>query len=190
MVEKIPDWQEMESLAKLHCSMHDCEHDLHCFRKKRPIRQSYRNGKCFECGADLIDWQRMDKINFQDANYLVQAIQYEMIRHIYWHKPLEERVITAARKKGLEQLKVDAEKRIIKSVSPPSKEIYPWDGTQTPYKGNLLYYAQHATATCCRKCAEEWYGIDRNRPLSDKEIKFMTDLIMFYIKKRLPDLPN
>ena len=62
------------------------------------------------------------------------------------------------------------------------------DGVQTPRDGNAIYYAQHATASCCRKCAEEWHGIDRNRPLENDEIQYMAELIMYYLKDRMPDL--
>jgi hypothetical protein len=187
MVTKREDWKDVKPLGEVTCSSHDCEHDLHCFRRLRPIRQSYRNGKCSACGVDLIDWNRIDKNNLQDVDYTIQAIQKEMIRHEYWHKTIDEQAMALARKKGLEQLRIDAEKRITNYVSPASKEIFR-DGTQTPFKGNLIYYAQHGTATCCRKCAEEWHGIDRNRPLTHAEIKYMVDLIMLYVKKRVPDL--
>lgn len=181
------DWREVGPLGEVRCSSHDCERDLHCFRRQRPIKQSYRNGKCFACGADLIDWNRIDKKNLKDVDYTIQAIQYEMIRHVYWHQTIDEKAMALARKKGPQQLRQDAEKRIIKYVSPASKEIFR-DGTQTPYRGKLIYYAQHATATCCRLCAEEWHGIDRNRPLNQDEIKYMIDLIMLYMNKRVPDL--
>ncbi len=187
MVQGKPDWQKVKPLGKLSCSSHDCEHDLHCFRRQRPIKQSYRNGHCFACGVDLIDWNRIDKNDLKDVDYTIQAIQYEMIRHEYWHKTIDERAMVHARKKGLQQLRVDAEKRIRKYISSPSRDN-PWDGRQTPFQGNLIYYAQHATATCCRKCAEEWHGIDRNRPLTQKEIEYMVDLVMLYVKKRVPDL--
>ena len=187
MATKKADWKEVRPLGEVSCSSHDCEHDLHCFRRQRPIKQSYRNGKCFACGVDLIDWNRIDKNNLKDVDYTIQAIQYEMIRHVYWHKTIDEHAMALARKKGFQQLRIDAEKRIIKYVSPASNEIFR-DGIQTPFKGNLIYYAQHGTATCCRKCAEEWHGIDRNRPLTQDEIKYMVDLVMLYIKKRVPDL--
>ncbi len=76
-----------------------------------------------------------------------------------------------------------------KYINKPHKDN-DWDGRQTPFTGNLIYYAQHATATCCRKCAEEWHGINRDRPLTKEEINYMVDLIMLYIKKRVPDLPE
>ena len=187
MVQEKLDWQEVKPLGKLTCSSHDCEHDLHCFRRQRPIRKSYRNDHCFACGVDLIDWHRIDKKDLKDSDYTIQAIQYEMIRHEYWHKIIDQQAMAHARKKGLQQLRADAEKRILKHVSPPSLGN-PWDGRQTPFQGNLIYYAQHATATCCRKCAEEWHGIERNRPLTQDEIKYMVDLIMLYVKMRVPDL--
>lgn len=187
MVQAKPDWQEVKPLEKLTCSSHDCEHDLHCFRRQRPRNKSYRNGHCFACGVDLVDWNRIDKKDLKDVDYTIRAIQYEMIRHQYWHKTIDEQAMALARKKGLQQLRIDAEKRILRYVSPASKEIFR-DGIQTPFKGSLIYYAQHATATCCRKCAEEWHGIDRNRPLAHGEIKYMVDLIMLYIKKRVPEL--
>jgi len=187
MAKKKADWKEVRPLGEVSCSSHDCEHDLHCFRRQRPIKQSYRNGKCFACGVDLIDWNRIDKNNLKDVDYTIQAIQYEMIRHVYWHKTIDEQAMALARKKGPQQLRTDAEKRIVKHVSPASRDIFR-DGTQTPFSGNIIYYAQHGTATCCRKCAEEWHGIDRNRPLTEDEIKYMVDLIMLYIKKRAPEL--
>jgi hypothetical protein len=181
------DWQEVRSLGELTCSSYDCEHDLHCFRRKKPRGASYRNGHCCACKADLIDWHRVDKKDLRDADHTFKALQYEMFRHVYWHKTIDERAIADARSRGLRGLSAFAEKRILKYVGPSSKDIFR-DGTQTPLKGNLIYYAQHATATCCRKCAEEWHGIDRNRPLTQSEIRYMVDLVMLYVKKRVPDL--
>ncbi len=189
MIQKKPDWQEVKPLGQIRCSSHDCENDLHCFRTQRPRNRSYRNGRCIACGVDLIDWNRIDKKDLKDADYTIQAIQYEMIRHEYWHNTIDEHALEHARKNGLQQLRSDAEKRIRKYVSPASKDIFR-DGIQTPFRGKLIYYAQHGTATCCRKCAEEWHGIDRNRPLTEEEIKYMVDLVMLYIKKRVADLPE
>jgi len=47
-----------------------------------------------------------------------------------------------------------------------------------------------ATSSCCRKCMNEWYDIDRNRPLTDEEIDYFLELIMLYIKDRLSTLPE
>ena len=85
MSKKKPDWQYTESLGKITCSSHDCEHDLHCFRRRYPRGKSYRNKICYYCSAELIDWDRIDKKDLKDVDYTIQVIQYELIRHYYWH---------------------------------------------------------------------------------------------------------
>lgn len=57
------------------------------------------------------------------------------------------------------------------------------DGKQTPTKGHPVFIAQHATACCCRGCLYKWHHIPKEKPLSEKEIKFITALIMEWIKK-------
>ena len=55
-------------------------------------------------------------------------------------------------------------------------------------EGNALYYAQHATATCCRRCVEEWHAIPRGRPLEVDEVSYLADLVRLYVRERLPYL--
>ena len=43
------------------------------------------------------------------------------------------------------------------------------DGKQTPMRGHPVFIAQHATATCCRKCVAKWHGIPPGRPLTETE---------------------
>lgn len=43
------------------------------------------------------------------------------------------------------------------------------DGTQTPQKGHPVYVAQHATATCCRRCLAKWHAIDSGHELTPDE---------------------
>jgi hypothetical protein len=64
-----------------------------------------------------------------------------------------------------------------------------WDGRQTPWHGSAIYYAQHATAACCRTCIEYWHGIPRVGDLGAKELDYLTDLVVRYLDERLPDLP-
>lgn len=58
------------------------------------------------------------------------------------------------------------------------------DGKQTPTHGHPVFIAQHATATCCRNCLYKWYHIDKNKILTDKEIKLIVDIIMSWINKK------
>ena len=58
------------------------------------------------------------------------------------------------------------------------------DGHQTPYKGHPVFIAQHATATCCRKCINKWYKIAENKTLTDDEITSILNIIMKWIEKQ------
>ena len=184
------DWRKEEPLRVITCTSTDCNKDLHCFRRVRPRKgMSYRYGVCFQCGADLIDWDRIDKRDLADVDYTFKSLKYEMVRHHFWHKEIPENVEKKARKTGLNGLRIWTSKRLEKYLKPPVEELFR-DGTQTPKTGNIVYYAQYATSSCCRKCMNEWYDIDRARPLTDEEVAYFTELIMLYIQDRLPTLPE
>ncbi len=59
------------------------------------------------------------------------------------------------------------------------------DGKQTPWRGHPVFVAQHATATCCRKCLLKWYKIPENKTLDDSEIRFFLDVILSWIEKEM-----
>ena len=187
------DWLEEKPLAQVGCRDHDCEKDLHTFlrdlRKSENRNQSYRSEKCTVCGSDIIDWHRLDRHDLSDVQYTIKALEYEYVRHRYWDAKIDEKAMNHALRKGLSGLRMATEQRLLKSIARPRKEN-PWDGRGTPKRGNVIYYAQHATATCCRPCIEAWHGIDRNRSLTELEQKNMTQLIMLYIHKKMPDLPE
>jgi len=166
------------------CTDTDCEKGLHCFRSTKKMIERNTAGRCRDCGADLIDWSRIHKCDPFDAMYTVQALEYELIRHHFWHVSLDERAINYARRKGRLKLRPAIENRIRKSVGVQTA----FDGRQTPKQGNPIFYAQHATATCCRKCIEEWHGIPQQQPLTEEQVEYMTDLCMNYLEQRLPRL--
>lgn len=58
------------------------------------------------------------------------------------------------------------------------------DGHQTPYKEHPVFIAQHATATCCRKCLNKWYKIAENKTLTEDEITSILNIIMKWIEKQ------
>lgn len=182
-------WNKEKPLAKVTCSSYDCERDLHSFRRKRPGKKSYRNGRCVACEAQLIDWNRLDQHDLGDVENTFASLRLEMIRHHYWHKPIDDKALNHAQGKGLTGLREAAERRLRKSVGLPSSQLFR-DGMQTPTEGNVIYYAQHATATCCRKCMEAWHAIGRETPLGDQEVGYATELVMRYIQQRLPELPS
>ena len=55
-------------------------------------------------------------------------------------------------------------------------------------KGHPVFIAQHATATCCRKCIQKWHGIENGRALNEKEDDYVVALIMVWIDQQLDDI--
>ena len=51
------------------------------------------------------------------------------------------------------------------------------DGRQTPMKNHPVFVAQHATATCCRKCLAKWHGIPKGRALRQREIDYIVRVL-------------
>ncbi len=52
-------------------------------------------------------------------------------------------------------------------------------------KGHPVFIAQHATATCCRKCLQKWHGLPRGRILSEPEINRVVAVIMAWIENQM-----
>jgi uncharacterized protein DUF4186 len=177
--------KQLEPL-KVRCTSADCDSNLHCFRKSRQMAEIDR-GKCRYCKADLIDWSRVQQRDLQDVKFTFKALKTEMIRHHFWHKELDERAVNHALRKGKTALLPSIHKRITNSIGPTQPYR---DGFQTPYQGNVIYYAQHAVAACCRKCVEYWHGIPQGKPLSSKEINYLSALCEYYVAERMPDLPD
>jgi hypothetical protein len=91
-----------------------------------------------------------------------------------------ERNYTQAR--GLDGIRSHAQAFITQRLAPAHP---PNDGNQTPMKGHPVFVAQHATATCCRKCLNRWHGMETGRELTEKEIAHVVDVIMRWIEKEM-----
>ena len=163
---------------------HDCAQGLHSYVRWKPRGQSYRSEGCRACGAQLVDWRRLDQHDIGDIEYTVSSLQHELIRREFWNKPLDEKAINHAKRKGLVGLRLATAHRLRKYLGRPRSELSR-DGMQTPFAGNVIFYAQHATATCCRKCVEAWHGIDREQPLTPGHVSYMTELVMHFVERRL-----
>jgi Domain of unknown function (DUF4186) len=172
---------------KIKCTSTDCDNGLHCFQQNRKKKVADPVGQCRSCGADLVDWSRVQKRDLSDVNYTINALKHELIRHHFWHVEIDQKAINHARRKGKSEMRVAAQNRIRKSVGSAQ---HPREGRQTPKEnsGNAIFYAQHATACCCRKCMEYWHYIPLGRELTEQEIGYFTDLVMLYIEERLPIL--
>ena len=83
------------------------------------------------------------------------------------------------RAKGLETVLRHSEDFIRRRLAPAKPAR---DGRQTPMKGHLAFLAQHATATCCRRCLAKWHGIPQGRPLSEEEVTYVLRVIGRWIR--------
>jgi hypothetical protein len=100
---------------------------------------------------------------------------------------MDQKAINYALRKGRPELMKAARHRIETAVAP----AHPFrDGTQTPFEGNPICYAQHATACCCRKCLEYWHAIPIGRELTKAEIDYCAGLIELYLNQRMPALSD
>ena len=86
--------------------------------------------------------------------------------------------------KGLDIIRHHAEDFIKTRLAPA---YIPNDGKQTPMKNHPVFIAQHATATCCRGCLYKWHKIRKGKELSEKEINYVVDLIMEWIKRQMKE---
>lgn len=187
--EKVKPEKPVSELTPLDvkCTSTRCNDNLHCFKLNQKLQKKYgKKGVCRNCGADLVDWDRVRMNNLKDADYTFQMLQQELIRHVFWHTEIKPEAIKLAHKRGLNALKQKAKEELRKKVG--SEKNFR-EGYQTPKGGNeIINYAQHATATCCRKCIEYWYDIPLGVKLTDQQIDFFAELILKYINARVKDL--
>lgn len=95
---------------------------------------------------------------------------------------LKQKDIEYINKKGIDVIELHAKDFISKRIAPA--DIYN-DGKQTPMKGHPVFVAQHATATCCRKCINKWHHFEMNVRLTDEQQEYIIALIMQWIKNQI-----
>ncbi len=103
-------------------------------------------------------------------NNQLQALSKSKFRSGFKLKEKEKEYI---KEKGLDTIEKHAYDFIRQRLAP--KEIIN-DGKQTPMKGHPVFIAQHATATCCRGCLYKWHKIRKGKELTQKEIKYGSDM--------------
>ena len=109
----------------------------------------------------------------------LEALSKSKFRSSFYLKEKDKKYIED---KGLDKIKEHAYDFIKNRLAP--KDI-PNDGKQTPMKGHPVFIAEHATATCCRGCLFKWHKISKGKDLSEKEIKYVVDIIMEWISRQI-----
>ena len=95
---------------------------------------------------------------------------------------LNKKMIDYVNEKGLDKIEQDTIDIITKRL----KVKLDNDGKQTPMKQvHPTFIAEHATGTCCRGCIKRIHYIDDNKVLDDKDINYIKEVIMRWIKRQL-----
>jgi len=95
---------------------------------------------------------------------------------------LKKKDIDYINQKGLETIRIHARDFISKRISPA---FIANDGKQTPMRGHPVFIAQHATATCCRKCINKWHKFPVGTQLTQEQQDYIVDLIIKWIEQQL-----
>lgn len=180
-------------IIDIKCWHTDCAGGMHAFNDRAYKRLSERRhhlkaGVCMSCGAEPVDFQRTHARDKSDIEYLVEALQHELIRYDFWHRPFNEVSLSKAQEVGRNQLYARIPEHLEKSVGPEGRagfsfQLVPTD--QDKLK-DVFQYARHAIAACCRKCIQEWHGIPNDHSLTKKEIDYLSTLVKRYLEERLP----
>ena len=181
------DARKKKKPLKISCTNTDCKNGLHYFgpNGRTKSKSKYPVGKCADCGADFVDWQKIGTRRPQNDQYKLEMLQKEWIRHYYWeHKKPTQREINYAKRKGTKGLQGRAEEVLRGKVFAVSGWL---NDVQTGYSG-VIESAQHATATCCRKCIAYWHGVPVDAKPTEDQITYLRQWIMKYIAARFPDI--
>lgn len=168
------------------CSDTLCDDGFH-FLTSNKIPKNGNLGDCPDCGKSVIDWERIYSGNPADFQYKLDSLNKELLRHVCWCNKIDESAIIRARDRGKQKIVARARQIIQKKISKIPTSGF--DFQCTPKKGSeIIYYAQHATACCCRKCIERWHNIPMNRILTPEQVDYFVDLITYFIEKKVNNL--
>lgn len=119
----------------------------------------------------------------QDKNYILSKLQKSKFRSSF---KIKEKDLQYIESKGFSEI----EKHCLDFLNKRIKTKLKNDKKQTPFKGHPVFIAQHATATCCRKCIKKWHKISESKELDNFEINYLKDLIMIWVEKEVKDKTN
>ncbi|TDX04024.1 DUF4186 family protein [Kribbella sp. VKM Ac-2566] len=179
---------------KIACTMTSCRNGRHCLDfMRRPHKDSaaVAPGSCRDCGAPVITMPDSGDQQYGSPEQLLQTCmdqQHELIRAHYWNVPIDRWAYNQALRLGRIELQRRIEQRVIDALT--STDI--WAGRAAAYSKNIVAYAQHATATCCRSCAAYWHGLPRDRSIqpSAAQLEHAVWAAQAWLAIRLPDLPT
>lgn len=169
-----------------------CDRGLHTYFRS-PATNGLGHPICGLCGQDTIDWKRLHKRDIADIDQTIAQLRTDRWNDKWWCCDIDREAIQKAVGLGPNGIEDAVRRRVLQSVGRMYQmadgKVKPFrDGHQTPFRGNIIYYGQHATATCCRKCIEVWHGTTQGRELSQRETDYFAALILAYVRSRVPEL--
>lgn len=117
-----------------------------------------------------------------DVSYSLEKLQKSKFRGRFRLSQIDYSYI---QKTGIDVILSHAQEFIDIRLSPANPKN---DGKQTPFKNHPVFIAQHATATCCRKCLYKWHGIPKGQLLTNRQVGFCIELIMTWITIQLDSM--
>jgi hypothetical protein len=170
------------------CGSSDCEAGMHCYAPKKPrnLPRPTASG-CTKCGIQQVNWPRVHSKDVGDLRYLIDALKTERIRAYFWDKSIS----TSSKASIVNQGLVTMRNRIRSRLKSALQKHHSYrEGSQTPLyeDGNPIHYAQHATATCCRRCLNYWHGVPEDRDMNNAELEYVEELIASYLIEKVPEL--
>lgn len=175
------------------CGEPDCDNGLHAYndqdyQRLGQGRNYLRAGICKCCGDSGVDFGRTHMRDEADLEYLVSSLLREKIRHIFWNRPFNDASLARACALGRSATYAGIAKELERIVGPVAEAH--WAFKQVPTDQNkmreVVQYAQHAMAACCRRCIHKWHGIPNNAPLTQDQIRYLSRLVRYYLDQRLP----
>jgi hypothetical protein len=113
----------------------------------------------------------MQEVLMRDMDALFSALERSAFRRGF---RLRGREAAYLDQKGLETV-LEHARQFVESRLAPAEPAN--DGRQTPMRNHPAFIAQHATATCCRRCLQKWHHIPAGRPLSHDEIGYVVTVL-------------
>lgn len=177
---------------RIQCRMSSCRHGKHCLDYlRKPVRRGGQSrsagtvpGSCRDCGVPVLALP-LHVGDQPDIASMYELQQAELIRAHYWHVPLDLKAYNTARRLGRAALHQRARAQVAATFS---LSVEPFAGRRTSYHGNVIHYAQHATASCCRRCAAYWHGLPEHGEPAPRQVRHLQRLVLAYLDVRLPGL--
>lgn len=120
----------------------------------------------------------------RDLDELFAALQKSRFRQ---SRALAPKDLAYLEGRGLETVLRHAAEFVAQRLAPAQPAN---DGRQTPWRGHPVFTAQHATATCCRGCLEQWHLVERGRALTEIEQRYVVAVIERWLRQQLPAAPG